>query len=128
MVTTEKNTKEEKHSFDEMPAIIHQLSCDMKTVVEHITVINQELKRLKGDQKVWLTIEKLSEYIPTHPAKQTIYGWMNQRAIPYYKGEKTTLFLKSDIDEWMSVRHIVPKWWNERELFLLDAKNNGKEL
>lgn len=39
---------------------------------------------------------------------------MAQKSIPYYKGDKATVFLKSEIDEWLSRRQIVPDWWHER--------------
>lgn len=50
-----------------------------------------------------MNIEELRKYLPSHPAKQTVYGWVNQKKIPYYKGKngKQLSFLKSEIDEWM---------------------------
>ena len=50
----------------------------------------------------WFNVKELSEYLPTHPAVQTIYGWTCNNAIPYHKKGKRTFFLKNEIDEWIS--------------------------
>ncbi len=50
----------------------------------------------------WLNIDELKAYLPDHPAKTTIYGWVSKREIPYHKGSKKLRFLKSDIDKWLS--------------------------
>ena len=50
----------------------------------------------------WLIIDELKEYLPDHPAKATIYGWVSKREIPYHKGGKKLRFLQSDIDKWLS--------------------------
>lgn len=50
----------------------------------------------------YMTIEELQEYLPgKKPAKQTIYGWVYNRKIPYKKVGKPLYFLKSEIDEWI---------------------------
>ncbi len=50
----------------------------------------------------WLNIDELKAYLPDHPAKATIYGWVSRRKIPYHKGGKKLRFLQSDIDAWLS--------------------------
>ena len=50
----------------------------------------------------WLNIDELKAYLPDHPAKATIYGWVSKREIPYHKGSKKLRFLQSDIDKWLS--------------------------
>lgn len=44
----------------------------------------------------WLNIDELKAYLPDHPAKATIYGWVSRREIPYHKGGKKLRFLQSD--------------------------------
>ena len=41
-------------------------------------------------------------YLPDKPSKQTVYGWVNQRLIPYHKTTKRLSFLKSEIDAWIA--------------------------
>lgn len=50
----------------------------------------------------WLNIDELKAFLPDHPAKATIYGWVSKREIPYHKGGKKLRFLQSDIDKWLS--------------------------
>ena len=51
---------------------------------------------------IWLNIDELKAYLPDHPAKATIYGWVSKREIPFNKGGKKLRFLQSDIDKWLS--------------------------
>ena len=49
-----------------------------------------------------LTVDELAKYLNT--AKQTIYGWVHKKKIPYHKhptGRKT-YFVLSEIDEWLT--------------------------
>ncbi|MFA5189064.1 MAG: helix-turn-helix domain-containing protein [Patescibacteria group bacterium] len=49
-----------------------------------------------------LTIEQLCDYLPEHPARQTIYCKVNDRLIPYEKHGKRLYFRKSTINFWLS--------------------------
>jgi len=49
----------------------------------------------------WMNIQELQEYLPNHPAKNTIYSWVSGHRIPNHKGAKNLRFLKSDIDQWL---------------------------
>ena len=49
----------------------------------------------------WLNIDELREYIPSKPARQTVYGWINRKAIPYHKNGKKVYFSRVEIDEWL---------------------------
>ena len=58
----------------------------------------------------WLTIDGLCDYLPEHPAKGTIYQWVFNKRVPYYKEGGNLRFLKSDIDEWLKGgRHATQK-------------------
>ena len=118
MVTENKQIPDNEVRFEDMPAMLLKLSERVKKMSEHIISISSEMGKLQGNKKEWLTLDMLIEYLSNHPAKQTVYGWMAQNAIPHYKTEKFIVFLKSDIDEWLSYRPRVPNWWHEREKFL----------
>lgn len=52
---------------------------------------------------VTMCLDELIKYLPGHPAKQTVYGWVSEKVIPYHKiNNKTLYFIKSEIDEWLS--------------------------
>ena len=49
-----------------------------------------------------LTVDELAQYM--NIARQTIYGWINQKKIPYHKhptGRKV-YFVQTEIDEWLT--------------------------
>lgn len=49
----------------------------------------------------WFNVQELCAYLPDRPARQTVYGWIGQRLIPYHKKGKKLQFLKSEIDKWL---------------------------
>ena len=51
----------------------------------------------------WFNVDELREYLPDHPAKATIYGWVSSKQIPNHKGGKKLRFLKSEIDNWLAM-------------------------
>lgn len=54
-----------------------------------------------ADPDKLLTIEELIEFVPGNPAKQTVYGWINNRLIPFEKHGKRLYFRQSAIQEWL---------------------------
>lgn len=42
----------------------------------------------------WFNLQELCEYLPDRPARQTVYGWIGQKLIPYHKKERNSSFLK----------------------------------
>ena len=53
------------------------------------------------DSDTWFDLNELCQYLPDKPKKQTVYGWVNQRLIPFHKTTKKLQFLKSEIDNWI---------------------------
>lgn len=49
----------------------------------------------------WFNLQELCDYLPDHPARQTVYGWISRRAIPYHKKGKKLQFLLSEINAWL---------------------------
>ena len=85
-----------KITFDNLPDAVSELSRKVDLLLSRI----QDNK--KPDQDKLFTIEELINYLPEKPARQTVYGWINQRLIPYEKFGKRLYFKKSIIDEWLA--------------------------
>lgn len=83
--------------FEELPQAVATLLDKIEEV--HLLLQNNNKESVPPDQ--WFNIEELCDYLPNHPAKQTVYGWVGQRAIPCRKKGKKLYFLKSEIDEWL---------------------------
>ena len=60
-----------------------------------------ELLAAEDDTPELLDIDGLIKYLPSHPAKKTVYDWCTNRSIPFYKQGKRTVFRKSEIDAWL---------------------------
>ena len=56
----------------------------------------------KHQDDQWLNINQLCVYHPEKPAKSTVYSWVQSGAIPFRKKGKKLLFLKSEIDSYLS--------------------------
>lgn len=52
----------------------------------------------------WFDIEEVCLYLPSKPARATIYHKVHFNEIPFHKGtgEKKLRFLKSEIDTWLN--------------------------
>ena len=71
--------------------------------VEGLEKTAQSLLNRQGESSLphWMDIDELCDYIPSHPVKQTVYGWVSDKQIPHHKINKALVFLQSEIDDWM---------------------------
>ena len=85
-------------SFEQLPEAVAKLINDMAEVKAFLQDLS---KQSFTKATVWMSVEDLINYIPGHPAKQTIYCWVWRKAIPYHKAGAKLQFLKSEIDAWL---------------------------
>ena len=41
----------------------------------------------------WMDVDELCDYIPSHPVKQTVYGWVSDKQIPHHIGWMLTNYV-----------------------------------
>ena len=75
-------------------------------LIEKVEGLERTAKSLLNRQEEscsphWMDVDELCNYIPSHPVKQTVYGWVSDRQIPHHKINKALVFLQSEIDDWM---------------------------
>lgn len=98
MQTLDSNcTSGKKLTFEELPQVVATLVDEIRELKS--ILLSQHTS--KESEIQWFNVEELRAYLPSHPARQTVYGWICHRAIPYRKKGKKLLFLKSEIDEWL---------------------------
>ena len=85
-------------SFEQLPEAVGKLMDDMAEVKAFLKDLS---KQSFSKAPEWMSVEDLINYIPGHPAKQTIYCWVWRKAIPYHKAGAKLQFLKSEIDAWL---------------------------
>lgn len=84
-------------SFNEIPEA-------MSYLIEKVNNLEELIRtsaNTQPDEDIWFNLEALCNYLPDRPAKQTVYGWVFQKKIPYHKKGKKLQFLKFEIDEWL---------------------------
>ena len=100
-------------TFDEMPQILASIAEKLELIsakVDHLTLPRQE-----SEKDEWLNVKELCNYLPSHPAEQTIYGWTSTHFVPYHKRGKNIAFRKSEIDEWLAQGRIKSQQDLQRE-------------
>ena len=86
-------------TFENLPKI-------MSWVIDKLNKLDSKLDSLNSIPQVpsadqWMNLKELCEYLPSHPAEQTVYGWTSCHQIPFHKRGKRIMFLKSEIDVWL---------------------------
>jgi hypothetical protein len=74
-------------------------------VLAKLEALDEKINRLQSsplvDEKQWLNMMELIDYLPSHPAEQTVYGWTSAHKIPFHKKGKSIMFKKTEIDAWL---------------------------
>lgn len=77
----------------------------MSYLIESVETLQSKVNALQNKQASnspkWMDIDELCAYLPSHPAKQTVYGWVSAKQIPVHKINKALAFLQSEIDDWL---------------------------
>lgn len=96
-----KNMDKKRLTFDDMPSIL-------SNIVDKLIIIEDKVNQLTSSNEnveEWLNVKELCDYLPSHPAEQTVYGWTSSKFIPFYKKGKNLTFLRSEIDLWLKKNH-----------------------
>lgn len=80
-------------TYDNLPESISEILAKVDQILSMTTPIEERDKLMN--------LEELREYLPEKPAKQTIYGWVTDKKIPYERHGKFLFFRKSHISEWL---------------------------
>ena len=86
-------------TFEDLPKAMSWMMDKLNKLDSKIDGLNNiPLVRPAGQ---WMNLKELCEYLPSHPAEQTVYGWTSCHQIPFHKRGKRIMFLKSEIDAWL---------------------------
>ena len=84
------------NSLEEMPNALSYLIESVEALQSKVNALQH--KQASNSPK-WMDIDELCAYLPSHPAKQTVYGWVSTKQIPVHKINKALAFLQSEIDD-----------------------------
>ena len=82
-------------TFDSIPVMVAEMN-------KKIDLLIADRAYQVEDEDYLMHVEGLRDYLPENPARQTVYGWVNDRKIPYEKYGKRLYFRKSHIDKWIA--------------------------
>ena len=86
-------------TFEDLPKAMSWMMDKLNKLDSKIDGLNNIPQVRPADQ--WMNLKELCEYLPSHPAEQTVYGWTSCHQIPFHKRGKRIMFLKSEIDAWL---------------------------
>ena len=87
---------EKSITFEDLPKAMSWMMDKLNELDSKIDGLNNQNSNVPTEQ--WMNLKELCEYIPSHPAEQTVYGWTSCHLIPFHKRGKRIMFLKSEID------------------------------
>ena len=114
-------------SFDAMPHMV-------ATILKKLETLEQKFDALQSNNNVeadaWFSLQDLCNYLPNHPAEQTVYGWTSSRTIPFHKNGKSIIFRKSEIDNWLmqTNRKSVNDIYDEARAYVANNPKGRKEV
>ena len=111
-----------EYTFEMVPGLVGRIAELLESIDSKLDKVNVA-PIPTDDTPELMNVKDLGRYLPSHPAPSTVYSWVNDNTIPYYKQGKTLMFKKSEIDAWIaSSRHMSRKELNE----LHDAQALGR--
>lgn len=90
---------EKNITFEDMPRAMSWMMDKLNELDSKIDGLNNSPQTPLSE--IWMNLKELREYLPSHPAEQTVYGWTSCHQIPFHKKGKRIMFLKSEIDDWL---------------------------
>ena len=81
--------QQENITFNDMPQMLAVMYAKLNELGDKMDKL---IPPKKSEEQQWFNVADLIEFLPTHPAEQTIYGWTSARKIPFHKKE---------IEEWL---------------------------
>ncbi len=92
--------------MDEKNITFEDLPKALSWVIDKLTQLDLKIDSLASASQhapaeQWMNLKELCEYLPSHPAEQTVYGWTSCHQIPFHKKGKRIMFLRSEIDLWL---------------------------
>lgn len=111
-------------TFNDMPQLMSDVLAKLKELDEKM---DRLAPSVKADEPQWFNVSALIDYLPNHPAEQTIYGWTSAMKIPFHKRGKSILFNKAEIDEWLndSTHHKSVQELERDAMSYISSKRNG---
>jgi len=110
-------------TFEKLPEAVNQLDKRLENIERLL------LEKSNNNQPLpdcWFDLNELVEYDPEKRGKQTFYGYIHEKTIPFHKRGKKLTFLKSEIDEWLKSGRVKTNLEVEAEAKHFINRKTGK--
>lgn len=86
-------------TFDQLPSEVSAL----RKEIQELKALLISLKPAPEPEPLpeFLTVDQLREYLPSKPARPTIYGLVSAKKIPFHKLNGKLFFSRQEIDHWI---------------------------
>ena len=81
-------------TFEDLPKAMSWMMDKLNKLDSKIDGLNNIPQIRSADQ--WMNLKELCEYLPSHPAEQTVYGWTSCHQIPFHKRGKRIMFMTAN--------------------------------
>lgn len=88
------------YSFDTLPEQVGQLTSMVKNLEKVVIQLSSQFSKAQEKDERF-SYQELAKYLGVHP--MTVYNYKKRKVIPYYQTGRTVYFLRSEIDEALSV-------------------------
>lgn len=85
-------------TFDQLPAMVDQLRAEIEWIKQHLTQ-SESTKLSKQNPAKFLTVSEAADFLGL--AKQSVYGLVCRKQIPYMKQMKRLYFSSSELQSWV---------------------------
>ena len=90
---------ENTYSFNDVPRALTEIRQEMADLKRMLLDFQ---KPSQSEEDRWMNIEEVREYIPFHPAEQTVYGWTSENQIPFHKIKKNLYEIQREAEAYVA--------------------------
>lgn len=111
-------------SFDQLPS---EVSALRREILALKSLILSQQPAEAEDLPEFLDIDQLRAYLPSKPARQTVYGLVSAKKIPFHKFNGKLFFSRQEIDAWIATkRHKTQIEINEEAREFIAKRKGGR--
>lgn len=112
-------------TFDQLPNEVSALRREISELKS--LILSMKPATEKEPLPEYLDIDELREYLPSKPARQTVYGLVSAKQIPFHKFNGKLFFNRQEVDAWLATkRHKTQAEINEQAREFLAQRKGGR--
>lgn len=112
-------------TFDQLPNEVSALREEISELKS--LILSMKPTPEKEPLPEFLSVDQLREYLPSRPARQTVYGLVSAKQIPFHKFNGKLFFSRQEVDAWLATkRHKTQAEIQEEAREFLAQRKGGR--